>query len=150
MNLALVWLGLMILFCIVEGATVGLVSIWFAIGSLAALIAALAGGNLILQVVVFAIVSILAIALIRPLAGKVFAVRHEPTNADRIIGQEAVVLVPISQVEGTGQVKVDGKVWTAKAPGGEDIPEGETVTVLGIEGAKVTVAPLKTKQPTDL
>lgn len=144
--MSLIWVALIIAFCVAEGATVGLVSIWFALGAVGALIAALAGGGIVIQVVLFAAISLIAMALIRPLAAKVFRTRHEPTNADRVIGQEAVVLVPIDEVNGTGQVKVDGKIWTARPVGSEVIPEGTRVVIRSIEGVKVRVEPVTEPQ----
>ena len=83
------WLIALIVFSVIEGVTVGLASIWFAIGALGALIVAVLGGHIFLQVVVFLALSAAALALIRPLAVKILKPRHDPTNADRVIGQTA-------------------------------------------------------------
>ncbi len=140
----ILWLVLLMIFAVAEGMTAGLVSIWFALGSAAALAASFLTDSLLIQVLVFAVISILAMAVIRPLAARFFTPHHEPTNADRVIGSTAVVTVPIDNVNGTGQVKVGGKIWTARAPGEEIIPEGTMVKVLRIEGVKVFVEPVPT------
>ncbi len=142
----ILWLVLLIVFAVAEGLTAGLVSIWFALGALAALVASLLTDSLLVQVLVFAIISVITMAIIRPLAAKFFTPHHEPTNADRIIGSTAVVIVPIDNVNGTGQVKVGGKIWTARAPGQDVIPEGTMVKVLSIQGVKVSVEPVSTAE----
>ena len=140
-HMPIVWVALLILFAVIEGVTAGLVSIWFAIGALAALLVSLACGNVAVQGAVFVVVSLLAMALLRPLGKKKLTPKHTATNADRIIGGAAVVQVPIDPVNGTGQVKVDGKVWSARTEGKEVIPEGTLVTITGIQGVRVTVVP---------
>ncbi len=133
------WIILLVLFCIAEGLTAGLVSIWFVCGSLGALAVSLLKGSVALQIAVFVVITLVTMLLIRPLARKVFTPKHQPTNADRILGQEAAVTVPIDPIEGTGQVKLDGKVWTARSLDGSPIPEGARVVVRRIEGVKVLV-----------
>lgn len=135
-----VWLGLLVLFAIVEGATVGLVSIWFAAGSAAALIVSVAGGPLWLQIVLFLAVSILCMLALRPFAQRFLKPGYEPTNADRAIGREAVVTEEIDNLNGRGSVTVGGVAWTARSVV-EDavIPAGATVLVERIEGVKLFV-----------
>ena len=87
----IVWLALLIIFAVAEAATVGLTSVWFAIGSLGALVCALAGGNIWLQLGIFIVLSLVCLVALRPLAKKYLNTRVEPTNADRVIGQEARV-----------------------------------------------------------
>ena len=108
-SMAVVWLIAMVVFLIVEGIVPGLVSIWFAIGSLAALLAAALRAPVWLQVVWFLIVSVAALALTRPLAKKYVNARTQPTNADRILGKDCVVREAIDNIQGTGAVAVDGK-----------------------------------------
>ncbi len=137
------WLVLLLVFCVAEGLTVGLVTIWFALGSLIALLLTLAGCGSLVQLLGFVVVSVISMLAIRPLATKIFTPRHEPTNADRIIGHEAVVLQTIDAVQGTGQVKVEGKLWTARALDGQSIPQESRVVIRRIEGVKVLVEPLE-------
>ena len=139
-NMAVVWLIAMVVFLIVEGIVPGLVSIWFAIGSLAALLAAMLRAPLWLQIVWFLLVSVAALALTRPLAKKYVNARTQPTNADRILGKECVVREPIDNLQGTGAVAVDGKVWTARMEEDElTAAAGEVVVARRIEGVKLIV-----------
>ena len=110
-----IWIGLIVIFLIVEGLTAGLVTIWFAVGALAALIAAMFHAPLWLQLVWFFAVSIAAFAVTRPLVKKYINSRTQPTNADMLIGQECLVTEDIDNLAGRGAVSVGGKVWTARA-----------------------------------
>ena len=105
---SILWLVALIIFGVVEAATVGLASIWFAAGALAALILSAFLNSLLVQVVVFLAVSFVTLLLVRPLAQKYFNARRTATNADRVIGQEAVVVQEIDNLRGLGQVKVGG------------------------------------------
>ena len=139
-SMAVVWLIAMAVFLIVEGIIPGLVSIWFAVGALAALLAAMVGAPLWLQLVWFVLVSIAALALTRPLAKKYVNGRVTPTNADRILDKECVVRETIDNLRGTGTVAVDGKVWTARMlKENETAREGETVIARRIDGVKLIV-----------
>ena len=142
-SMAVLWLIAMVVFLIVEGIVPGLVSIWFAIGSLAALLSAALHAPVWLQVVWFLLVSVAALAVTRPLAKKYVNARTQPTNADRIIGKECVVREPIDNLQGTGAVAVDGKVWTARMEkDGLTAREGEVVVARRIEGVKLIVGKL--------
>ena len=122
-----------------EAVTVGLTFIWFAIGALGGLITAWLGGPVWLQVIVFLAVSALALVLVRPLASRFMKTSHSPTNADRVIGQTAIVTEAIDNVEGKGQVNIAGQVWSARSQHDVAIPSGTEVKVLRIEGVKVYV-----------
>ncbi|MBC5735776.1 NfeD family protein [Lawsonibacter faecis] len=135
------WAAALIVFAVVEGVTVGLVSIWFAIGSLAALITSVFTDNLLVQVIVFLAVSLVALLIIRPMARRATETRRVATNADRAIGAEGVVTEEIDNLKAQGQVTVAGVVWTARADGDEVVPRGAKVRVLRIEGVKVIVTP---------
>jgi membrane protein implicated in regulation of membrane protease activity len=138
-----VWLALLILFAAAEGISVGLTSIWFAAGALCALIVSLLGGPLWAQIVVFIVVSALCMLAVRPLAKKYLTPGIQPTNADRIIGQEALVTEDVDNVQGKGAVTIGGVVWSARSDGEEPIPAGTKVRVLRIEGVKVFVETVK-------
>lgn len=140
MTLKVAWLALLILFSVGEAVTVGLTSIWFAVGSLGALLCALVGGGVWLQVGVFLALSGVTLALVRPLAKKFLSPGYSATNADRVIGQEAVVTQTIDNLHGQGQVNIAGQTWTARSQDDTVIPEGTLVRVLRIEGVKVFVA----------
>ena len=143
MNMTAVWLVAMIVLLIVEGMAPGLVSIWFALGALAAMISAMLKAPLWLQVVWFAAVSALSLMLTRPLAKKYVNAHTTATNADMAIGQDCVVTEEIDNIRGTGAVTVGGKIWTARMaePDGK-AAKGETLRVLRIEGGKLIVEEL--------
>ena len=140
--MAIIWLVLVVVFAIVEAATLGLASIWFCVGALAAFITATCRGPLWLQIVLFLVVSAVTMILIRPLAKKYLTPRQTRTNAHRIIDTEAGVTETIDNVAGTGQVKTGGNTWTARSETGQTIPEGSRVRVLRIEGVRAFVEPL--------
>ena len=135
----IVWLALLIIFAVAEAATVGLTSVWFALGSLGALVCALAGGNIWLQLGIFIVLSLVCLVALRPLAKKYLNNRVEPTNADRVIGQEARVTQDIDNIQGTGAVTIGGVTWTARSEHDTPIPTGAMVRMLRIEGVKVMV-----------
>lgn len=135
----IVWGALLVLFIIVEGLTAGLVTIWFAAGALVALIAQLCGAKLWLQITLFIVVSVITLLATRPLVKKYIKTHVEPTNLDRCIGTTAVVTTEINNIEGTGEVKADGKLWTARSLNGEVIPAGKQVNVHSIDGVKLIV-----------
>lgn len=141
MTMQFAWLALLILFGVGEAVTVGLTSIWFAVGALGALLCALAGGQLWLQLTIFLVLSALALALVRPLARRFLTPGYSATNADRVIGADAVVTQEINNLLGQGQVKIAGQEWTARSEDEQIIPVGAEVKVLRIEGVKVFVQP---------
>ena len=135
----IIWLVLLLLFAGAEAATVGLTSIWFAAGALCALIAALLGGALWIQIALFLAVSTLCLLAVRPLARRHLNSRVEPTNADRVIGEQAQVTEDIDNIHGKGAVIIRGIAWTARSEDGLPVPAGSLVKVLRIEGVKVFV-----------
>lgn len=140
MNMTIFWLIAFILFVVGEAVTVGLVSIWFAVGSLGALLTAALGGGLWLQIAVFLILSALSLMLLKPLSRRWMAGHKAArTNADRVIGETALVTEDIDNTMATGQVQVDGQIWTARSAHGVVIPAGSRVKVLSIQGVKVMV-----------
>lgn len=138
-----IWVALLALFIIVEASTAQLLTIWFAIGSFAALITTFITDNIVIQVVVFVVVSAIALAITRPLVKKMTKTKKEPTNADMYIGKEAIVTEDINNLEAKGLVKVGGAVWTARTEvDNYTIPAGSHVTVIKIEGVKLIVRPI--------
>ena len=135
------WAAAIVVFVVVELATIGLASIWFALGALCALISALLGAPVWLQVVWFILISVLTLVLTRPLVKKYINGKTYATNADRVIGSRAVVKERIDALAATGAVLADGKMWTARSVDGSIIEPGCIVTVLRIEGAKLIVTP---------
>lgn len=141
-DMTVVWLVAMIILLVIEGVVPGLVSIWFALGALAALISALLSAPIWLQIVWFLLVSVISLALTRPLAKKYVNARVQPTNADAVLGRECIVTEDIDNVLGAGAVVVGGKTWTARsADENLKIKKGETVEALRIEGVKLIVIP---------
>lgn len=134
-----VWIGLIVVTAAVEAATVQLVTVWFAVGGVAGLIAYAAGLEIWLQILIFAIVSAVALAVTRPLVKKFTNGRRMPTNADRFIGEKAVVTQKIENDLSKGAVKIGGLEWTARSVDSETAEVGEQVTVEAIEGAKLIV-----------
>lgn len=136
---ATIWLVLMIVFLLVEAATVSMVSLWFAAGALAAAIAALSGGQLWLQTGLFIVVSGAMLACLRPFVRKNLRPKLKSTNIDAVIGTEGYVLEDIDNLAATGRVKLGGMDWTARSEANVPIPAGTLVRVTRIEGVKVFV-----------
>ena len=136
-----IWLGLLLLFGVLEAATVALVSLWFMAGALAALLAALCGAGLPVQVGVFLVVSAVLLAALRPLVRKYVTPRITATNADSVIGKIAIVTESVDNIAAQGAVKVGGVVWTARSTTERPIPTGTQVRVDRIEGVKLYVPP---------
>lgn len=139
---SLIWIGVAVIFAIIETLTMGINTIWFAIGAVVASIVSMAGGSLLLQIIVFLIVSILLLYFTRPLAIKKLKIGNVKTNVDTLPGNTALVISDIIPYN-TGQVKVMGQIWTAISAGTKDpMKQGETVRILRVEGVKLVVEPL--------
>ena len=139
-SMSVIWLIAMVILLVVEAMVPGLISIWFAIGALAALISALFHAPVWLQLVWFFAISILTLFLTRPFVKKYVNSRVTPTNADVVIGKDAVVTERIDNLHAQGAVMLDGKVWTARTEKEQvTVEAGETVRVLRIEGVKLIV-----------
>ena len=135
------WTIAIVLFLIIEAVIPGLISIWFAVGSIPALISALVGGPVWLQFVLFLVASVVAVLLTRPLARKYVNSRVQPTNADMLIHKDCVVTETIDNLNGTGAVSVGGKIWTARSVSESDIlPEKSVAVVEKIDGVKLIVS----------
>lgn len=141
MNMIVIWAAAAAVFLVIELLTYGIASIWFALGSLCALVAAVMGAPPWLQVVWFAFITAVTLLLTRPLVRKYINGRTQPTNADRVVGMEGVTVETVDNLGGTGAVRADGKVWSALSAGGETIPSGTAVYVRGIRGVKLLVTP---------
>lgn len=139
---ALIWLGLVILFVVVEASCpIHLVSVWFAVGSLVALLIWSLGGPLWLQIALFLVISCVLLAALWPLTKKFLNPAHIATNIDSIIGSTGYVTAAIDNVAAVGQVKLGAMVWTARSTSGSLIAEGTLIRVDRIEGVKVFVSP---------
>ena len=141
------WLIALIIFVVLEAATVGLVSLWFAIGALAAFISALLHANIWVQVVCFVVLTAVSLAITRPLAKKYLAPKHNATNADRVLNMIGVITERIDNLNGTGAVQVGGRLWRARSESGAVMEVGEKVRTVRIEGVKLMVVPQTAADP---
>ena len=134
-----IWAVLVVVFLVLEAGTVALVSIWFALGALAALVAALLGAAMWLQVAILLAVSVLLLALLwKKVHAKAIGTK---TNVDSVIGAEGYVTEAIDNLSYTGRVKLGGITWAARSTSGEPIAVGSLVKVDRVEGVKVFVSP---------
>ena len=130
------WLGVIIILTFIEFLTVGLTTIWFVISGIVALLLSFVVDNFLIQFAVFVILGIILLITTRKSLEEKLVGKKEKTNLDRIIGMTGIVTENI-QKNDTGEVKVDGKRWTAYAE--DDILKGTTVKILEINGVKVKV-----------
>lgn len=138
-NMPAVWAVFAIVFILIEAATMGLTTIWFAAGAVAAMIAALAGGNKILQIGVFLVVSLVLLIFTRKIFIEKLKTGKEKTNTEAVIGEKALVTEEIRPHK-TGTVLLVGKTWTAACRNREAVIEkGIEVKVVDIEGVKAIV-----------
>lgn len=136
----MVWLILLIIFIGVEAATLGLVSIWFAGGSLIALVAAALHAPVWLQIILFMAVSLVLMFFTRPIAVKYFNKDRVKTNVESMIGKQAIVISEIDNLQGVGQVTVGAQQWSARSVVEETvIPVGAVVEIEAISGVKLMV-----------
>lgn len=141
------WIVMAVVFLAVEAVTPNLVTIWFACGALGSLVTALLGGKIILQLVIFIIVTAVTLYFTRPLVKKFNSKKHVATNADALLGSECTVKEEINNLSGSGTVSVGGKIWTARSLNGEIIAVNERVEVVKIEGVKLMVKRIIRPQP---
>lgn len=135
----LTWLIIAVVLGVIEGATVDLVAIWFALGAFVTIIPAAMGLPFWMQLIVFLAVSLVTLAFTRPIAVNVLKVKKISTNVDRVIGMIGVVTQPIDNIAGEGRVLVNGLEWSARSDDGVPIDVKESVLIKSIEGAKVIV-----------
>ena len=139
LSITLWWVIAIIVLLIIEGVTSGLVTIWFAIGAVAGCITSIFTESLTIQLIVFAVVSALALVITRPLVKRIKVKKAEATNSDRYIGKTGVVIETIDNTIPKGLVKVDNATWSARSVDGKPIVAGTSVTVAAIEGVKLMV-----------
>lgn len=136
----IVWLVLFVILLLIEIFTMGLTTIWFAGGAIVAFFASILGFGIVVQIVVFLVVSLLLLVLTRPVAVKYFNRERQKTNAESLIGQKALVLEDIDTLAAKGRVEIRGQEWSAKTddPSGK-IAKNTVVVVEGIQGVKLIV-----------
>ena len=133
------WLAVFVLLIVIELATMGLTTIWFAGGAVAGFIASMLGANVVIQAVVFFVVSIVLLIFTRPFAVRYINSNKTKTNIDGLIGQEALVLEEINNIRETGCARLEGKEWSARSVDDTVIPADTVVIVERIEGVKLIV-----------
>ena len=134
------WLVLMAGFLIIEIVTLGLTTIWFAVGALVAFLAALAGLHLGIQIGAFVVVSVVLLFFTRPIAVKYLNSRTTKTNAEALVGRSARVTIGINNLKSEGQVVINGLEWTARSSSDTvTFKPDDYVKIVGIEGVKLIV-----------
>lgn len=139
----LIWVGVMVIFGVLEAITVGLTSIWFVVGGVGGLVVSMLGGEIWLQLVVFFVMSVGCMAAARPLVVKYINQTTTATNADRVLGTVARVTEAIDNAVPVGAVYVDGKTWSARSETGEPIAAGTMVCIKRMEGVRLFVEEVK-------
>lgn len=139
MSLAIIWLIVLVVCLIIEISTLGLASIWFAGGALLAMLIAVIGGPLWLQILVFLVTSIVLLIFTRPIATKYFNKNRTKTNVESVVGKQAIVTENIDNLKGAGRIVTNGMEWTARSLDDSKIEEGAVVVIEKIEGVKAIV-----------
>lgn len=141
-SMVTIWLIVFVVLVIIEIITMGLTTIWFAGGALVATLAAAVHVPLWVQIVLFLVVSALLLFFTRPVAVKYFNKDRVRTNVESLIGQQAIVISEINNLQGIGQVTVNGQEWSARSTDEEaTIPVGTVVVVEHVSGVKLIVTP---------
>ena len=139
----IVWIATAVVLGIIETTTVNLITIWFAISALVTAVFSAFDMAVGAQITIFIILSAILVLSTRPLAKKFVAGKAVPTNADRVIAKDGIVIQKIDKIENSGQVKVMGQVWSAKTKNGETLEENTPVVVEDLEGVRVVVSAKK-------
>ena len=137
---AVIWLVAAIVLAVIELSTMGLITIWFAIGAVVAMLAALIGANIWVQLVLFILVSMIVLIAVRPLAEKYLNKKVTRTNIDAVIGKRLVAKTDIDSIKGKGKVDYEGSTWLAATENEDEIiSAGEEVVVVKVQGVKLIV-----------
>ncbi len=139
-----IWLAVIVLALVIEAMGPQIVSIWFAVGGVVAFVLSLCGLGIKVQLIAFVAVTVVSLIATKPIVARLRKTDNTPTNADRYIGMEGRVTVPINVIEGTGRVLVSGSDWSAVSD--EDIPKGALVKIEAIEGVKLKVKRIDGKE----
>ena len=146
-DMVIFWLVAMVALIVIELATLGLTTIWFACGALAAVIAAALGAPILLQILMFVVVSFAVLLAVRPIAVKYFNKDRTRTNIESMIGRQAIVVSEIDNMQGVGQVSVNGMDWSARSTINElKISVGRVVVIRAVDGVKLIVEENKTNK----
>ena len=136
------WLMAFIILVVMEFLTMGLTTIWFAIGALVAFFASLFGATLWIQIILFLVISLVVLVVYRPLAVKYINSRRIRTNVDDLVGKEGKVTEKIDNFNQTGRVIVNGMDWSARTTIGGTIDVDTIVKVVDVQGVKLIVEPV--------
>ena len=141
------WLFAAGVFFIIEMATIGFLVFWLGIGALLAMVTSFITDSIFIQALVFVVTSTLLLIFTRPLVNKFIKIPKEiKTNAYSIIGKKGIVISKINNIEGSGQIKIDGEIWSAKPFADEDIPENTEIEIVEIDGVKAVVKEVSQKE----
>ena len=144
-DMVIFWLVVMVALIVIELATLGLTTIWFACGALVAVVAAALDAPLLLQILMFVVVSFAVLLAVRPIAVKYFNKDRTRTNIESMIGRQAIVVSEIDNMQGIGQVTVNGMEWSARSTINElKIAVGHVVVIRAVDGVKLIVEENKT------
>ena len=139
-DMVIFWLVVMVALIVIELATLGLTTIWFACGALVAVVAAALDAPLLLQILMFVVVSFAVLLAVRPIAVKYFNKDRTRTNIESMIGRQAIVVSEIDNMQGIGQVTVNGMEWSARSTINElKIAVGHVVVIRAVDGVKLIV-----------
>ena len=137
-----VWVALVIIFALIEVFTLGLTTVWFAIGALVMVFLSLLPIKLPVQILIFLVISAVLLIFTRPLAIKKFRIGKEKTNVESLAGKHALVMKKISEFE-KGEAKVNGQIWSARTEGNSEIAEGTKCEIIRVEGVQLIVKPVQ-------
>lgn len=139
-NMTMIWLIVLVVLVVIELLTMGLTTVWFAGGALMATIASLVHTPVVIQIILFLVTSALLLYFTRPVAVKYFNKDRVRTNAESLVGRQAIVISEIDNLQGIGQVNVGGMEWSARTRlDGVTLPVGAVVIVFAIDGVKLIV-----------
>lgn len=143
MTQLIIWGVLFIGLIILESVTAQMVSVWFALGSLAAFITAIFSDSFVVELIVFILVSVILLIFTRPFVKKYLITKKCPTNADMALGQEGIVIQEIDNLRGVGRIMLHGQSWNARTEDDSVVAKDQKVTVIRIEGVTAYVKPVQ-------
>lgn len=137
------WLIAAGIFFVAEIFTAGFLIFWLGISALIAMIISFITTDLIIQTTFFVVFSVILMFATRPFINKFFHTESIKTNAFSIIGKKGIVIKDINSINSTGQIKVNGEVWSAEDLNGQNIPKDSEIEVVSINGVKAIVSAIK-------
>lgn len=138
-----IWLIVAGIFFVAEIFTTGFLVFWFGLGAIFSMIASFFIQDLVIQTTIFIIASVIFIFATRPLANKFLKTDSVPTNVFSVIGKHGLVITDINPIDGTGQIKINGELWSAESLNNQPISKDTQIVVVKINGVKAIVSPVK-------